>query len=149
MPGQDFPIQVLEGGAVYLNRSRKRWLLEKPGQVAHAFREIVGCEKREVFLTFLCDTRHRVRHIHVTSIGSLNASIVHPREVFHEAVKRKAAAIVVAHNHPSGDPSPSGDDVSTTERLKKAGELLGIELLDHVIVAGRRFCSFREEGLLR
>jgi DNA repair protein RadC len=82
------------------------------------------------------------------SIGSLNASLVHPREVFEPAVKSLAAQIIIAHNHPSGDPEPSEDDIVITRRLREAGEILGIEVLDHIIVAGDRFLSLRERGII-
>lgn len=83
-----------------------------------------------------------------TSVGTLNASLVHPREVFAEAIKNKAAQVIVAHNHPSGDPEPSEDDITITKRLVKAGEILGIEVLDHIIVAKDRFLSFKEQNLI-
>jgi DNA repair protein RadC len=82
------------------------------------------------------------------SIGSLNASLVHPREVFFPAVRNLAANIILAHNHPSGDVTPSREDVELTRRLVKAGELMGIEVLDHLVVAGRRFVSLKSKGLL-
>lgn len=82
------------------------------------------------------------------SIGHLNASIVHPREMFKEAIRRSSAAVILVHNHPSGDLTPSQEDIATTERLKQAGELLGIEVLDHLIVGDNRYFSFREQGLL-
>ncbi|MBU1698950.1 MAG: DNA repair protein RadC [Candidatus Eisenbacteria bacterium] len=143
-----FPVKVLEKGAVYLNRSRNRWRIEQPQDVAKAFREAIGKESREVFIVFLLSARHTVRYVYVVSIGTLDSSLVHPREVFAEAVKRRAAAFIVAHNHPSGDPSPSPDDVRTTERLKRAGELLGIQLLDHVILGDADFVSMKEQGVL-
>ncbi len=82
------------------------------------------------------------------SIGSLSASIVHPREVFAEAIKHKAASVIFAHNHPSGDTEPSEEDIEITKRLVKAGKIMGIEVLDHIIVAGDTFLSFKEKGLL-
>ena len=82
------------------------------------------------------------------SIGSLNASIVHPREVFAEAIKSKAASVIFAHNHPSGDPEPSEDDISLTKRLIEAGKILGIEIADHVIIAKDKYLSFKEKGIV-
>ncbi|MEA2097958.1 MAG: DNA repair protein RadC [Patescibacteria group bacterium] len=82
------------------------------------------------------------------SIGSLNASIVHPREVFSEAIKNKAASVIFVHNHPSGDPEPSEDDLEITKRLVDGGKILGIEVVDHVIVAKDRFLSFKEKGII-
>jgi DNA repair protein RadC len=82
------------------------------------------------------------------SVGSLSASIVHPREVFQPAVAASAAGLIVAHNHPSGDPEPSPEDVAVTRRLREAGELLGIELVDHVVVAGRGYVSLKARGCI-
>ena len=82
------------------------------------------------------------------SVGTLDASIVHPREIFREAAAHGAAAIVLFHNHPSGDPEPSDDDVKLTVRMVAAGVLMGIDVIDHVILADHRYCSFREKGYL-
>jgi DNA repair protein RadC len=92
----------------------------------------------------LLDTRHRVVRTSVLSIGTLDASIVHPREVFREATRAGAAAIVLFHNHPSGDPEPSVDDLELTERMVAAGVLMGIPVIDHVILAELRYWSLRE-----
>ena len=94
----------------------------------------------------LLDTRHRVLRSKLLSIGSLDASLVHPREVFREAVVSGASAVVVFHNHPSGDPAPSREDVDLTRRLVAAGEIMGIALLDHLILADSRYYSFRENN---
>ena len=105
-------------------------------------------EHREQFLVLLLNARHEVMAKETVSVGSLNASIVHPREVFRPAVLASAAAIVLVHNHPSGDPEPSEEDLTITKRLVEAGELLGIGVLDHVIVAGRGVVSLRSRQLL-
>lgn len=105
-------------------------------------------EQREHFVVVLLNARHEVMRIETVSIGSLNASIVHPREVFKPAVVESAASIVLVHNHPSGDPEPSEEDLSITKRLVEVGELLGIGVLDHVIVASRGVVSFRARQLL-
>ena len=94
----------------------------------------------------LLDTKHRVLRTTVLSVGTLDASIVHPREVFRAAAAAGAAALVLFHNHPSGDPKPSEDDVALTRRLVAAGVLMGIDVIDHVILADVRYCSFKEEG---
>ena len=101
---------------------------------------------RERFLALYLDTRHRVLATETVSIGSLNASLVHPREVFKTAVAVSAAAIVVAHNHPSGSAEPSGDDLELTARLDRCGRLLGIALLDHLVVGDVAITSIREYG---
>ena len=96
----------------------------------------------------LLDTKHRALRAVVLSVGTLDASIVHPREVFREAALAGAAAIVVFHNHPSGDPAPSDEDTALTARLLAAGVLMGIDVIDHVILADVRYFSYREEGKL-
>jgi len=103
---------------------------------------------REHFIAITLDGASRVINTRVVSIGTLNQSLVHPREVFRPALLDNAAGIIVAHNHPSGQCFPSHEDRAITKRLKEAGKLLGIELLDHVILTGDDFYSFREEGLL-
>ena len=105
--------------------------------------------RHEVFLVVLLDGRNRKMDEMRVSEGSLSASIVHPREVFLPAVRASAAAILVAHNHPSGDPRPSPEDREVTRRLAEAGELLGIRLLDHLIVGETTYWSFADEGALR
>jgi DNA repair protein RadC len=110
---------------------------------------VLGDLKREMFVTLLLTTRHRLLKFETVSVGSLNASIVHPREVFRPAIQAAAASMLLAHNHPSGDPEPSEDDVEMTRRLVQTGEMLGIEVLDHVIIgAAGSYLSFRERGLI-
>ncbi|MCL9971683.1 DNA repair protein RadC [Anoxybacillus kestanbolensis] len=104
---------------------------------------------REVFVVVCLDTKNQPTAIHVCHVGSLNASIVHPREVFKSAILANAAAILVAHNHPSTDPTPSREDIEVTRRLMEAGRIVGIELLDHVIVGGERFLLLEEKGFVR
>jgi len=96
----------------------------------------------------LLDARHRVLRSEVISQGTLTASLVHPREVFRPALRDAAAALVLVHNHPSGDPTPSAEDREVTARLASAGEILGVRILDHIVVAERGFCSLREQGEL-
>ena len=104
------------------------------------------CADRERFVGLYLDARHRVLRRHTVSIGTLTASLVHPREVFGPALLVRAAALVVVHNHPSGDPEPSPEDCALTERLRDGARLLGVDLLDHVVVARGGFVSFRERG---
>jgi DNA repair protein RadC len=106
------------------------------------------CADRERFVGLYLDARHRVVRRHTVSVGTLTASLVHPREVFGPAIRARAAALVVVHNHPSGDPEPSPEDCALTERLKEGARLLGVDLLDHVVVARGGFVSFRERGAL-
>ena len=104
--------------------------------------------KREHFVVVLLNARHEVDLVETISIGSLNASIVHPREVFLPAIRASAASILLVHNHPSGDPEPSEEDLAITKRLIECGELLGVAVLDHVIIASRGVVSFRSRQLL-
>ena len=118
--------------------------LSSPRAVAEFLLPQFGNRPVEQFGVLLLDTKHRVLRASVLSIGTLDASIVHPREVFREAAAAGAAAIVLFHNHPSGDPEPSDDDVRLTERLMAAGVLMGIDVIDHVVLADVRYYSFRE-----
>jgi DNA repair protein RadC len=106
----------------------------------------IRARKKEYFVIFYLDSRNRELQKRVISIGTLNASLVHPREVFEPAVRDVASHIIIAHNHPSGDPTPSNEDMEVTERLKQAGRILGIEVVDHVIVCDKQFVSLREKG---
>jgi DNA repair protein RadC len=101
----------------------------------------------EEFLAILLNTKHKVIEVKTVSVGHLNGTLVHPRELFRESVRRSAAAIILAHNHPSGDPEPSSDDLALTHRLQSAGQLLGIPVLDHIIIGDNRYVSLRERGL--
>jgi DNA repair protein RadC len=105
-------------------------------------------ERVECFRALYLDAKGRLLHEEAISSGTLTASLVHPREVFGPALVRRAAAVVVGHNHPSGDPEPSEEDRATTRRLVRAGRLLGIELLDHVVCGAGRYVSFLERGWL-
>ena len=105
-------------------------------------------KKREHFLTLLLNTRNKVIGVAPVSIGSLDSSIVHPREVFKEAISASAASVIFVHNHPSGDPQPSEDDIKLTRRLVEAGNIVGIEVLDHVIVADRLYVSLKGMKLM-
>lgn len=106
-------------------------------------------EDREHFWALALNTKNQLLRTAEVSVGSLNASIVHPRELFKDAIRVSAASLVVVHNHPSGDPTPSGADIQLTRRLVKAGEVLGIELLDHVVIGdGGEFSSLRDLGLM-
>ena len=116
-----------------------------PGDAAKFLLPRFGTKPLEEFgvLVLVLDTRNRLKRLEVVSRGILNGSLVHPREAYREAAIHQAAAIIAFHNHPSGDPTPSQEDRVLTERLRKAGTILGIELLDHVIVAASRYWSFK------
>jgi len=117
-----------------------------PLQIFNTFSFLIN-ETKEYFYTLHLDGKNRIVCIDQVSVGSLNQSIVHPREVFKTALLSSAAAIVLLHNHPSGDPAPSREDREITRRLKEAGDLLGIRVLDHMII-GDTYMSFVEMGLL-
>lgn len=117
-----------------------------PQQIFETFMFMIH-ETKEYFLTGHLDGKNRIVAIEVVSVGSLNQSIVHPREVFKTALLSSAAAIILLHNHPTGDPTPSAEDISITRRLKEAGDLLGIKVVDHIII-GETYMSFVERGIL-
>lgn len=103
---------------------------------------------KEHFWVFHVDTRHRIKVLELVSLGILNASLVHPREVFTRAIGNRSKAIIIAHNHPSGDTTPSHEDLLITKQLNDAGTLLDIRLLDHLIICGKGYISFKEQGLI-
>jgi len=104
--------------------------------------------KKENFVALYLDARNKLIHKETVSIGTLNANLVHPREVFEPAVRNLAAQIILAHNHPSGDPEPSEDDLEITKRLIESGKILGIEVVDHIIITKNNFFSFKEKKLI-
>jgi len=120
--------------------------IRTPADVHRHFHSRLRDAPAERFVVVMLDGRHRVLREEVVSQGTLTASLVHPREVFRAALREAAAALILVHNHPSGDPAPSREDRDVTDRLTRAGEILGVRVLDHVIVAERGFYSFREDG---
>ena len=117
-----------------------------PEQVFNSF-QFLRRETKEYFYAMHLDGKNRICCVDEVSIGSLNQSIVHPRELFKTALLSSASAIILLHNHPTGDPSPSREDIEITKRLKDAGEMIGVRILDHIII-GDSFVSFVERGLL-
>jgi len=101
---------------------------------------------REVFKVLMLDIKHRIIAIDTLSVGDLSGTLVHPRELFKDAMRRNSAAVILVHNHPSGDPEPSPDDLELTRRLVAGGRLLGIEVLDHIIIGDNRYVSLKERG---
>jgi DNA repair protein RadC len=122
-------------------------ILKSPEDVAAVARGQLKGKKKEHFLVLCLDTRNRLINDKLVSMGSLDTSIVHPREVFKEAVSSCAASVIFAHNHPSGDPEPSKEDIELTKRLAKAGEIMGIDVLDHIIVCDRDYLSLKARHL--
>jgi len=124
-----------------------RPLVKTPDDVAGLVRSRLKDKKKEYFLALLLDTRNQLIKVAEISVGSLDSSIVHPREVFKEAISASAASVIFVHNHPSGDPTASEDDIRLTKGLAEAGEIIGIEVLDHIIIGGKKFLSLKREGL--
>ncbi len=122
--------------------------IEGPEDVARYASPILRFEQKEHFLVMLLDVRNRVLAMPTVSVGSLTASVAHPREIFREAIRYSAANMILIHNHPSGDPMPSREDVQLTKQMMKAGEIMGIPVLDHVIIAGDGFLSLKEADCL-
>lgn len=106
-------------------------------------------QKREKLVAILLDTKNQVLREEVISIGSLNANIVHPREVFKAALMESCASVILSHNHPSGDPTPSREDIAVTEKLIDGGKLLGIDVLDHVVIGDGKYVSLKDEGYVK
>lgn len=117
-----------------------------PQRVIEAVRQLIGDEDREVFLVLVLNTKNKVTAVHRCHTGSITASIAAPREIFKSAILNNGKSIIVAHNHPSFDPSPSMEDIAVSKRLEECGEILGIELLDHVIVGNEGGISLKEKG---
>ncbi len=130
-----------------LLKEKKATLMLSPQEVWKELKDIWD-HKKEHHIVFYLDSRRQEIKREILAVGTLNTNLVHPRETFESAILHHAAQIIIAHNHPSGDPEPSDEDVQVTHRIASAGLLLGIELLDHVIVARERFVSMREKGLI-
>ncbi len=123
--------------------------VREPGDVARLMAPLVADISQESFWLILLDGRNKVAGITLISLGSLTAALVHPREVFKPAIAGSAAALVLLHNHPSGDPSPSAEDIALTRRLSEVGELVGIKVLDHLVIGeGGSYRSLADDGVL-
>ena len=128
--------------------SKYKYELTSPQAVVKAVRASIQDKAKEHFKLVLLNVRNSILDVSTISVGTVSASLVHPREVFKKAIAHGASSVVLAHNHPSGNPEPSEDDVKLTQRLVEAGRLLGIEVLDHIIVTTKEFVSFKERGLM-
>lgn len=122
--------------------------LTSPHAVINYLQKKIGREKKEHFLLIALDTRNNLVKTSDISIGILNSSLIHPREVFKEAIQANAAKVIVAHNHPGGDPDPSKEDLAVTKRLVEAGRIIDIEVIDHIIVTNTGFVSFKEKNII-
>lgn len=136
------------GKRVATRPKEKKVNIKSPNDVASLFLEEMRYLKKEFFRVLLLNTKNEIMMIENVSVGDLNSSLVHPREVFRTAVKKSACSMIVVHNHPSGNPEPSAADVDVTRRLVEVGELLGISILDHIIVGDGVFVSLKERKLL-
>ncbi len=136
------------GKRISASSAEKRFSVGNPGEVASLYMEEMRHLKKEHFKVLFLNTKNEILSAENTSIGNLNSSIVHPREVFRMAVKKGAAAIIVMHNHPSGNPLPSQNDLDITRRLTEAGQLLGIPVLDHLIIGDGTYISLKEKMLM-
>ena len=125
----------------------KKPAIKSPEDVVNVVRGQLKGKKKEHFLVLCLDTRNHLINCNSVSMGSLDTSVVHPREAFKEAVSSSAASVIFVHNHPSGDPEPSGEDIELTKRLANAGEILGIEVLDHIIVCDKSYLSLKARNL--
>lgn len=129
-------------------QSGEELIISSPKDVAFYMMKEMNNLKKEYFKIIMLNTKNMIISIKDVSIGSLNSSIVHPREVFVEAIKNSSAAVILCHNHPSGDCTPSKEDIAVTKRLKECGDLIGIEVLDHIIIGRKNFISFKEKGFV-
>lgn len=134
------------GKRLFQNKKVAISQLLSPKDVFDSLKEI-SQSKKEHFVVFFLDSRNQQIHREIISVGTINASLVHPREVFEPAVRHLSVQVILAHNHPSGDLEPSEEDLTVNKRLVEAGKLLGIEVLDHIIVTKDSFISFKEKGL--
>ena len=130
-----------------LDQDDEAVIIKTPDDVYQFLKEI-GKYKKEHFIGLYLNARNQLIHQETVSIGGLSANITHPREVFEPAIKYHAASVIVVHNHPSGNLQPSEEDLEITKRLVKSGKLLGIEIVDHLIIAGKKFFSLKEKGLM-
>ena len=124
----------------------ERYTIRSPEDGANYVMEDMRFLSQEHFVCLYLNTKNQVLHRQTVFVGSLNASIVHPREVFREAFRRSAASLICFHNHPSGDPTPSKEDIEVTKRLAECGKMLGIDMLDHIIIGDQKFISLKEKG---
>ncbi len=124
-------------------------LLDAPNAIYEAVQEELSGRQVEMLLILLCDVRKRLIHREVLSKGTLNEVLLHPREVFHTAIRHRAHSVIIAHNHPSGDPTPSVRDIEMTHVLASVGKVVGIELADHLIIGRNSYTSLRQQKLIR
>lgn len=127
--------------------SGPRQIIKKSLDVHNLLKERMRYCDREHFVAVFLNTKHHVITVETISVGSLNSSLVHPRELFKNSIKRSAAALILVHNHPSGDPAPSNEDIEITRRLVEVGNIIGIQVLDHIIIGENGFVSMKDQGI--
>ena len=137
------------GKRIAASRIPEKYTADDPGSIADMFMEDLRYEKKEYFKSVIVNAKGEVISVDNVSVGELSSTLVHPREVFSRAVRKSAYGVIFVHNHPSGDPTPSEEDICTTERLVEGGEILGIKVLDHVIIGDGRYESLREMDIIR
>ena len=134
---------IKESSVLYANRK-----IATPKDCVVLVKHLLEDSDREKLVVCCLNTKNEPTSISTVSIGSLNSSIVHPREVFKTAILSNAASVIISHNHPSGDTVPSKEDINITERIKEAGDIIGIKLLDHLIIGDREYLSLKEKGYI-
>nr|WP_055668416.1 JAB domain-containing protein [Desnuesiella massiliensis] len=134
---------VRESSILYKNRK-----VSSPSDAYELIKDFIENSDRELLIACCLDTKNQPTSINVVSVGTLNSSLVHPRELFKPAILSNSASLIVAHNHPSGYLEPSNEDINITNRIKECGKLLGIDIIDHIIIGDENFISLKEKGFL-
>lgn len=140
--------KVIHDEAIQEKERNNTKSITQPEDIARIVKPFIRNWTKEHFFVISFDIRHRVLGVDLVGIGTLNANLVHPRETFEIAIQRHASALAISHNHPSGDPQPSEADIEVTKRLNEASDIMGIDLLDHIIISKTLLYSFRENGLI-
>lgn len=148
-PSNVFGIKLFQAVSERYSKEKieSKILLNSPEKIFEYLKEKIGKEKKEHFVILYFDTKNKLI-VDEISVGILNASLIHPREVFSKAIINNASHIIIAHNHPSGDSTPSPDDITTTRRLIEAGKIIGISVVDHIIISKNDYISFKEKNII-
>lgn len=136
------------GKRLAMSRVEEKFNIKSPRDVANIFMEEMRYYKKEYFKNILLNTKNEIIYSENISIGCLNSSLVHPREVFVNAIKKSASSLIIMHNHPSGNPDPSKEDIKITKRLIEVGKIIGIEILDHIIIGDGNYISLKESSII-
>jgi len=143
-------VQLLAAFSLHsrIEEEKPRQMLDQPEKIYHLIRADLSIQKTEMLMVIMRDVRSCLIHREILSVGTLTELVMHPREIFHAAIRQRAHSIVIAHNHPSGDPTPSTRDIEMTQVLVAAGKVVGIEVFDHIIIGKNTFISLREKGVI-